>query len=99
VRPRVTPDDAAYLAFPELLWHRRPRRYNHGSDPAAELFRERRQQFAIPAEDCLGVGDVVEHWATNDGSVLPDLVAPECEGRDDTEVATAAPERPKQVLM
>ena len=75
------------------------RGYNHHSDPAAELLRERGQQFAIPAEDFLGVGDVIEHRATNDGSVLPNLVACECERRHDTEVAAAAAERPEEILM
>ena len=61
--------------------------------------RQRRKQFAVPAHDLGGVGEVVEDRAADHHAVLTDVVAAEGERGDDAEVAAAAAQRPEQVRV
>ena len=97
--PGVAPDDAAGLAAPEFLGERRGRRDGQQADPAAQLFRQRRQQLAVPAHHLGSIRDVVQHGPADDHAVLADVVAAERERGDDAEVAAAAAQGPEQVTV
>ena len=67
------------------------------ADPAVEVVGQRRQQVAIPAEQVLDVGEVVQHRSADDHALLTDRMAAEGEGGDHAEVAAATAQRPEQI--
>ena len=99
MRAGVTPHDDAGLAGPEVLGERRGSRDLGDADPPIQLLGKGREQVAVPAEQVLSRGDVVQHRAADDGAVLPDWMAAEREGGDHTEVAAATAQRPEQITV
>ena len=75
----------------------RPRRNDGDTDPAAELLRQCREQFAIPPEQVFDVCYVVQHRTADDHPLLAYRMAAERERGDHAEVAAATAERPEQV--
>ena len=96
VRAGVAPHDSADLAEMELLREGRRRRHGGDGEEPVQLARRARQELAVGGQDLGGRLDGPEGRPADDGA---DLVQPEQERGDDSEVAAAAADRPVEVRI
>ena len=94
VRARIAPHDPADLAQVQLLGEWRPRRHRAEQEEAIQVAGRLRQEVAVGGENLRAALDRPERRPGDD---RVELVQPEEEGGDDSEVAAAAPDRPVEV--
>src|SRR5690606_12730990 len=80
----------------QRLGERWPGRNRQEGEEAVEVLGSVRDELAVPAHHGWGAFEVPQRWPPDD---LVYRVKLEEEGRDDTEVAAAAPQRPEQIRV